>query len=236
MNTLPHWANTIAVFDTETTGVDTSTARIVSATVALLDSEGRVLERQDWLIDPKVDIPDVAAAVHGITTEIARKNGVNPEIGVSQIIEVIQSYLNRGFPIVAFNAPYDFTILYYEAIRHALTPLPDPAPVLDPLVLDRQFDRYRRGKRTLTATIAEYGVTIGQAHDAGEDAIAAGRLLQKLATKFSTQLPEDVMNLHNAQIQWAQEQAESFAEWMRRTKNSDFVADGRWPLKKPNDL
>lgn len=231
MNSLPQWAGTIAVFDTETTGVDTDTARIVTATVALLDAHGAVLERHDWLIDPKVEIPAVASAVHGITTERAQADGISPDVGVAQIISALGAMLERGFPIVAFNAPYDFTILAREAKRYGLPPLEKPEPILDPLILDRQFDRYRRGKRTLTATITHYGVTIGQAHDAGEDAIAAGRLLQQLASKYSSQLSEDLLTVHAEQVRWAREQAASFQEWMRSNRDPEFVANGDWPIR-----
>ena len=64
-NALPLWAEKLAVFDTETTGIDTAQARVVSSTIALLGASGEVLERYDWLIDPGVEIPQAAANVHG---------------------------------------------------------------------------------------------------------------------------------------------------------------------------
>ncbi len=72
-NALPLWAENLAVFDTETTGIDTSQARVVSCSVALLSGNGEVSERYDWLIDPGIEIPEAAANVHGITTEVARE-------------------------------------------------------------------------------------------------------------------------------------------------------------------
>lgn len=231
MTELPPWAQTIAVFDTETTGVDVETARIVTATVALLDASGTVLERHDWVIDPQIEIPAPAAAVHGITTEIARETGMQPEVGVAQIIDTLNNMFSRGYAVTAYNAPYDFTILAREAARYGIAPIADPKPVLDPLVLDKQFDRYRRGKRTLTATIEQYGVTIGQAHDAGEDAIAAGRLVQQIALKFASLLPQDINEVHASQITWCAEQTASFEDWMRRTSNPKFSADGSWPIR-----
>jgi len=58
--TLPQWANQIAVFDTETTGLDLKTARIVTATVVELDAEGQiVVDRPEWLADPEIEIPGV---------------------------------------------------------------------------------------------------------------------------------------------------------------------------------
>lgn len=227
----PNWATNLAVFDTETTGVDVETARVVTAAVAVLDASGSVVERHDWVIDPLIEIPEAAAAVHGITTEIARATGVQPAVGIEQILAVLTTIFDRGMAVTAYNAPYDFTILAREASRYGLAAIDAPQPVIDPLVLDKQLDRYRRGKRTLTATIEHYDIQMGQAHDAGEDAIAAGRLAQKLAERYAAELPDDVTELHQLQQQWAAAQAASFQEWMRKNNKPDFVADGEWPIR-----
>lgn len=230
-NALPLWAERLAVFDTETTGVDTSQARVVSSTIALLGGDGEVLERYDWLIDPGVEIPEAAARVHGITTEVARASGVEARVGVGQIVAQLRSMIDRGFPIVAYNAPFDLTLLRAEAGRHTVE-WPDAiAPVIDPLVIDKQCDRYRKGKRTLEVVASHYGVELGAAHDAGEDAIAAGRVAQALALRYAHVLPQQVMELHQAQIGWAAAHAASFQEYMRRVKDPAFVAEGAWPLR-----
>ena len=65
---LPEWANVIAVFDTETTGIAPETTRIVSAHVSVLNPSGEVEDPTNWLIDCGIDIPEQATAVHGITT------------------------------------------------------------------------------------------------------------------------------------------------------------------------
>lgn len=230
-NALPLWAEKLAVFDTETTGIETSSARVVSSTIALLGATGEVLERYDWLIDPGVEIPEQAARVHGITTEIARESGVTAAVGIAQIIAELSSMLERGFPLVVYNAPYDFTLLRAEAMRHGVAWLRELSPVIDPLIIDRQCDRYRKGKRTLEAVAAHYGVKLDTAHDAGEDAIAAGRVAQALAQRYAHALPDEVLALHEAQITWAQAQAASFQEYMRRIKEPDFTADGTWPMR-----
>lgn len=228
---LPLWAEMIAVFDTETTGIDTSNDRIVSATIALLGSSGQVLERYDWLVDPGIPIPAAAERVHGISTEVARTSGVRAETGVEQIIGQVADMIERGFPIVAYNAPYDLTLLRSEADRHGIA-WPEPfLPVIDPLILDKQLDRFRRGKRTLEVVAAHYGVELGTAHDAGDDAIAAGRVLQRLAGRYAAKLPSDVVELHRSQVAWAQSQAENFQEYMRRVRDPAFIADGTWPLR-----
>lgn len=228
---LPLWAEKLAVFDTETTGIDTSHARVVSSTVALLGASGEVLERYDWLIDPGIDIPQAAAQVHGITTEIARQSGVDAAVGISQIIDQLVSMLDRGFPLVAYNATYDLSLLKAEAARYAIKWPEQIRPIIDPLVIDKQFDRFRKGKRTLEVVAAHYGVPLGIAHDAGEDAIAAGRVAQALASKYASVLPEQLVQLHEAQISWAAAQAQNFQEYMRRVKDPAFVADGSWPIR-----
>ena len=227
----PLWAENIAVFDTETTGVDTSTARIVSATVALLNGHGEVVERYDWLLDPGVPIPEAAYRVHGISTEVAQLSGIQAPVGVLQILERLLAMIDRGLPIVAYNAPFDLSLLRAEAQRHNIAHPETIAPVIDPLILDKQFDRYRRGKRTLEMVAPHYGVEIGRAHDAGDDAIASGRVLQQIARKYADALPHDLVTLHDAQVTWAERQAQSFQEYMRRRRDPSFVVDGRWPLR-----
>lgn len=230
-NALPLWAEKLAVFDTETTGIDTGQARVVSSTIALLGGSGEVIERYDWLIDPGVEIPQAAANVHGITTEVARASGVNAAVGVSQIVAQLLEMLDRGVPIVAYNAPFDLSLLRAEARRHGVTWPSAIAPVIDPLILDKQFDRFRKGKRTLEVVAAHYGVPLGLAHDAGEDAIAAGKVAQAIAKKYASVLPGEVMDLHQQQIGWAASQAANFQEYMRRVKDPGFVASGDWPLR-----
>ena len=53
---MSNWSDTLAVFDLETTGIDVETSRIVSATVAVIDVSGAVVERIDWLLDPGVEL------------------------------------------------------------------------------------------------------------------------------------------------------------------------------------
>lgn len=230
-DSLPIWAENLAVFDTETTGVDPATARIVSSCIALLGPHGEVTERYDWLLDPGIEIPAAAAHIHGISTEVARASGVKAAIGVAQIVDQLRSLEDRGLPLVVYNAPYDLTLLWAEANRYGVRWPDRLSPIIDPLVLDRQVDRYRKGKRTLEAVAQHYDVSLGAAHDAGEDAIAAGRVAQAIARRFIEPLPDDVHALHQAQIGWAANQAASFQEYMRRVRDPEFIADGAWPSR-----
>jgi DNA polymerase-3 subunit epsilon len=224
-----NWCDTLGVFDLETTGVDVEVSRIVSATVAVIDSAGACATRQDWLADPGVEIPASASAVHGITTERARREGRAPLEVVSEIVAALRALFARGLAVVVYNAPYDLTLLNREARRHGVEPLHRPAPIIDPLVIDRAVDRYRKGKRTLEVTAREYGVPLVDAHDAGADAIAAGRVAQAIARRHPAEVGTDAHLLHERQILWCKEQAASFQDYMRRVKDPSFVAVGTWP-------
>ena len=157
------WEGPLVGFDLETTGPDPDTARIVTACIV----EGN--DVHEWLVDPGVEIPAGATAVHGVTTEQARAEGVPADAAVLLILQTLRMYQDAGHPLVAFNASFDFTVLDREARRHGLDPL-QPAPVVDPFVLDKQLDRYRKGSRKLVDVAAHYGVNLVDAHTADADA------------------------------------------------------------------
>ncbi len=225
------WAESLAVFDLETTGIDVITSRIVSANVGLLDAHGDVVRRRDWLADPGIAIPEQATAVHGITTERARADGRPAALVVAEIVAELRSYFDAGIPVVIYNAPYDLSLLFHEAERHRVAPLVAPGPIIDPLVIDKAVDRYRKGKRTLEAAALFYGVELTDAHDAGADAIAAGRVAQAIARVHSRALAVDALELHRLQEGWCQEQAVSFQDYMRRTRDATFEASTGWPVR-----
>lgn len=228
---LPAWLTRVAVFDLETTGVDVTSDRVVSAHVGVLDAHGRQIAARSWLADPGIVIPDGATAVHGITTDHARTHGrPAPEV-VGEVTSALRSLLGQGVPVVAYNASYDFSLLAHEALRHGIEPLTDPAPVIDPFVIDKAYDRYRRGKRTLEVVAEHYAVSLEGAHEAAADAIAAGRVAQALARQFS--LPPTLTELHTRQIGWARSQAASLTEYfisVGRLEPEERL-DGTWPVR-----
>jgi len=228
---LPEWANVLAVFDTETTGIATETTRIVSAHVSVLTPEGESTQARDWLIDCGIEIPAQATAVHGITTERMQAEGAPAPDSIFEILALLQGYFDAGVPVVAYNASYDFSILDREAKRYGFDPITFVKPVIDPLVIDKQIDKYRKGKRTLEAASACYGVSLDGAHDASVDAIAAGRVAQAIGRKYATELNMSANDLHDAQVTWAAAQAASYAEWRRGQGLAVFPGDGVWPVR-----
>lgn len=226
------WTSSLGVFDLETTGIDVRTSRIVTAHIGVLDGDGVLTESTEWLADPGVEIPTQASAVHGITTEQARADGRPAIEVVAEILNALRRLFERGHAVVIYNAPYDLSMLHHEAVRYGLEPLENPRPVVDPLVIDKAVDRYRKGKRTLEFASLHYGVVLQGAHNAQVDAVASGRVAQAIASRFASELPTDVNALHDLQVGWAAEQAASFQEYMRRVKDPTFTASGEWPVRR----
>ena len=102
------------------------------------------------------------------------------------------------------------------------------------LVVDKTYDRYRRGKRTLTHVAAHYAVPLEAAHEACADAVAAGRLALALAERYAAWLPPTLDELHTRQIAWARAQAASLTEYFVKIGRLDATApplDGAWPIR-----
>ena len=223
----------LASFDVESTGVDVETARIVTAALTVVGG-GQATQSTTWLADPGIEIPAEATAVHGISTEHAREFGEPAIEVVGSIISLLANQVQAGTPIVAMNARYDLTVLDREARRQGLRPLSDligdaPLLVIDPYVIDKQVDRYRKGSRKLTALCEHYGVKLGDdAHDASADALAAVRVAYKLGSRFP-QLQVPLAELHQLQVGWAADQAASLQEYLQR-KDPAAVVEPAWPL------
>lgn len=233
---MTYWDTRLAVFDLETTGVDVDTSRIVSACIAVLEPDGSLHAQFNWLADPGIEIPEGASAVHGITTERARGDGRTAETVVGEITATIRALLAVGIPLVVYNAPYDLSLLDRECRRHRVEPLGSPHPVIDPLVIDKAVDRYRKGKRTLVAAAERYGVDLADAHDAAADAIAAGRVAQAIARAFPDEVDVSFADLHGRQQIWYAEQAAAFQQYIREVKGDEgYVAESAWPLRPLDD-
>ncbi|NVM95287.1 3'-5' exonuclease [Arthrobacter wenxiniae] len=217
-----------AAFDLETTGKDPREARIVTASIVMVDESGAVADTHEWLADPGVDIPEEAAAIHGISTAHARANGRPADEVTAEIGAVLATLFQNQIPVIAFNASYDFTVLANEARRHGLAAI-TPAPVIDPFICNKHVDRFRKGSRTLVALCEEYGIPLDDAHTSAADAEATLRLADALAAKYSA-LRLELAELHAAQVGWAREQAADFQQYLRRVKDPAAVIEGDWPV------
>ncbi|MFI8976862.1 exonuclease domain-containing protein [Nocardia asteroides] len=211
-------------FDLETTGPDPLTARIVSASVVHID--GSAVQTRNWLLDPGIEIPAGAAEVHGITTERARAEGMDYVTGLSEIRAELEMAWSLGRAVVIFNGSYDCTVMSIESARLGL-PKFSPRMVIDPFVLDRHLDPRRPGSRRLEATVAHYGLTMGQAHTADADALAASRLAWVIARAFPEIAHLTGEQLMELQAGAHQHRAAGLRDWMLRKVETMRAAAAR---------
>lgn len=184
----------MCAFDLETTGVDVESDRIVTAAVIGVGG-GHGTEPRTWLADPGVEIPEGAAKVHGITTDVARAKGRPAADVVEEITAALADSLVPGVALVGHNVGgYDLTLLDRECRRHGLKTLserhPDGLiwPVLDTSALDKQVLPFRRrvsktqGARQLITLASVYGLRWDEdeAHGCEYDALQAARVAWRI--------------------------------------------------------
>ncbi|PBC65102.1 DNA polymerase III subunit epsilon [Streptomyces sp. Tue6028] len=226
----------LAAFDTETTGVDVETDRIVSAAVVVQDAPGSRPRVSRWLVNPGVPVPAGATEVHGLTDEHLQHNGRWPSPVMEEIARELGEHAAAGRPLVVMNAPFDLTLLDRELRRHRASSLDrwfgsTPLTVLDPRVLDKHLDRYRKGRRTLTDLCAHYGVALEGAHDAAADAQAALDVVRAVGRRFAARLERlSPAELHTLQAVWHAAQARGLQAWFARSGSEEAV-DPAWPLR-----
>ncbi|WP_031086399.1 exonuclease domain-containing protein [Streptomyces sp. NRRL WC-3549] len=228
-------AGPLAAFDLETTGTDVETDRIVTAAVVRLEPDGTVSAERTWLLDPGVWIPEQASAIHGISTAHAREHGVSAPSAVEEITQAVAEELRSGTPLVVMNARYDLSLLDRECSRYGLESVSErlgvvPSPVIDPLVIDKHVDQYRKGRRALHALCAHYGVSLEDAHDARADAVAAARVVRRMAERHRPVGTMSSTALHDLQVRAAAVQSASLQAYLRRTTNPRAVVESAWPV------
>ena len=230
------WAlGPLAGYDLETDGPNPEDARIVTATVLRVEGD-RLVKSRPWLLQTERPIPEGAFKVHGISTDHANENGAERELAIEEITTLLETTLIAKTPVVAFNASFDFTILDRECRRIGVPTLSDrlgrvPSPVIDPHVIDKAADKYRRGSRTLGATCEFYGISLANAHDAAADALGAVRLAQEIAVRYPQVGEASLESLHRWQVGWRAEQMAGLEAYHRRQGKTDGDYDGSWPVR-----
>ena len=225
---LPEWTDKLIGFDLETTGVDTDTARIVSAAVVDFD-DGERVDAVEWAVDPGIPIPEEATAVHGVA-ESERIGRQHHDAAVLEMVEELGDAWRAGYTVVVFNAPFDLTLLQTRA-REAGAEFTVGGNVVDPLVIDRYLDRYRKGRRTLEVMSGHYGVTLEDAHNATADADAAVRLALAVAERWPDELAD--ATLMERQARWSTENDEGLWAWLRKQGKPTGDLRSGWPIRDP---
>jgi DNA polymerase-3 subunit epsilon len=183
------------------------------------------------MINPGVEIAEGASAVHGITNEVAQRDGGDPYTVLSNIAEHLKNWDNLGHPIVVYNAAFDCSLLVVEFDRYGITQPTGFTRVIDPYVLDKALS-FRKGSRKLIDTARHYGIELSEedAHSADFDAMASLKVARILGRKFEIDAP--VEEVHAMQIKAKVKQSTSLQSYLRKKENDNtIVINTQWPIQ-----
>jgi DNA polymerase-3 subunit epsilon len=217
--------------DTETTGVDVFEDRIVTCNITY-DTPGQEPYIANWMINPGIEIAEGASAVHGITNEVAQRDGGDPYTVLSNIAEHLKNWEAYGHPIVIYNASFDASLLVVEFDRYGISQPTAFTRVIDPLVLDKALDPYRKGSRKLIDTARHYGIELSEedAHSADFDAMASVKVSRALGKKF--EIDATIEEVHAIQIKAKAKQAAGLQAYFRKKENDNtIVINTQWPVQ-----
>ena len=104
--------------------------------------------------------------------------------------------------------------------------------MVDPLVLDRHLDSYRRGKRKLIDMCATYGVTVvpDDLHAADADVLATLDLVHAIAARYPTLGTVELTDLHDQQIEAHRVWATEFTSWLKGRGATEDFPSPEWPI------
>ncbi len=176
----------VVVFDTETTGVNPRTDRIVEIACLKIHPDGR---REDWIrrVNPGVPIPAASTAIHGISDEEVRSLPTFREVA-RELADFLEGCDLAGYNIAGFDLP----ALRIEFLRAGV-----PFDVAGRRLLDAQRIFFVREPRNLAAAARFYCRSEHQgAHGALADAEMTLRVLEGQLAHYED-IPRSIPELHD---------------------------------------
>lgn len=212
--------------DFETDGVNPLECRTVTVALVEVAGDGTVVRARGAVVNSGVEIPEEAAAIHGFTTERVKEEGRQPEDVFPRLITLLEGASKDHAPLVIFNSRFDWPLLHAEAERLGLD-VPE-FNIIDPFIIDKKVDKWRKGKRTLGVTAEHYGVELTDAHSASADAIAAALVARAIGRTYPLVGDATPAELQPLQAEWFLEWSRSFNQYLTKQGKTDLVA-GTWP-------
>lgn len=186
--------NTVTI-DAETSGVDTANDRIITWFMRAREGDEVVFER-NWILDPGVEIPEEAAAVHGMSTEWVREHGrKDVDEAIMEIVCEITDAVKAGFVLCGYNHAFDLAMLESEYKRYWLFDLiwlRENSRFIDPAIFSRVFDKYVKGGHQLITVAKRNGIEIEEdrLHTADYDVEVTEKLVKVMLNRAWRELPE----------------------------------------------
>jgi len=219
-------------FDLETTGVDPFSDHIIQIGIDFSTVRDGV-QGFERLVNPGVPITN--SDIHGITDEMVA--GAMPEErGITELAMYLREIVEAKTPIVIFNAQFDWTFLRSKMEQFGLDWDLDDARIIDPLVCDRHFDKYRKGRgmRKQGKVAGIYGLPENlEAHTARADAAECVAIARAMARQYPAMQNGSGMD----QELWARRQQFELQRYFDGSGRKDeatgerIVIETGWPLR-----
>ncbi len=157
----------ICFFDLETTGVHIAKDRIVEISILKIFPNGNK-ESKTWLVNPEMQIPEEASAIHGISNEKVANEPTFKELS-KEIYALIQNCDLGGFNSDRFDIP----LIAEEMLRADVD-----FDLKNMVSVDVQTIFHKMEKRTLEAAYKFYcNKDLTNAHSAAADTMATYEVL-----------------------------------------------------------
>ena len=167
-------------FDTETTGLDPASGRIVEIGAVKFDRRG-VIARYNVLINPEMPMPEEAGKVNGITDEMLKDKPL-----IADVFPDFFDFIGTGV-LVAHNAPFDINYVNAELKRSGKPPLSNK--VVDTRIFAKEVFP-GLSSYALQDLAVQFGITALEAHRAEDDARVCMELFEKILSRFLKNNPE----------------------------------------------
>ncbi len=178
----------VVLFDTETTGLEYHRDEIIEFSAVVLERQGIVRQYDELVtLSPGGFIPQKIQQLTGITDMDIRERGLPKTRVCRDIAEIIQG----NTLLVAYNAHFDLSFLYYMLLRDGDPQILKGKDKLDLLTVYR--DR-RPAPHRLHCAIDAYGLTgkVVNSHRAIDDVIATVAVMEQMIAER-----DDLMNYVN---------------------------------------
>lgn len=221
----------IVFFDTETSGLKFEEgARILSCSAYTypVKDESRLV-KHTWTLNWGIDIPEEASKVNGLTREYLEKHG---RTDTTQALREMYDVIFGAYTIVAYNLPFDMSMLHshwkeYSKFYREYVEKSRRKQFVDPLVIDKALDPFRKGKRTLMATAKHYGVKVDEdkLHDASYDVEVLMDVYKAVVNRYVA-MGHDMSVIKSFQTTHKASQARGLQSYFRRQGRDEYVDPG----------
>lgn len=167
--------NSFVALDIETTGLNPVKDRIIEIGLAKY-IDGVQVDTADYLINPKIQLPELIVNLTGITDEMLEGKPTIDQV-IGEVIDFIGEY-----PMLGHNITFDYSFLKKNASDFGMR-MPDKA--IDTLLMARRIYASME-HRSLTFLCEKLNIDNGNAHRALDDAISATKLYHRMYEEDSS--------------------------------------------------